>query len=53
MVLEGPISIPFLGSALQIALSTKTRNYEIFEEIADKYGPVTGLRVGCTYAGQC
>jgi len=48
----GPsISLPFLGSALSLAFSTKTRNYEIFEELCDQYGPLVGFKAGREYIG--
>ena len=48
----GPVSLPFFGSALQIALYNKKRNYEIFEDMALKYGPIFGFRAGLNHFGK-
>jgi hypothetical protein len=48
----GPFRVPFFGGALQLALSPRKRNYEIFEDLCTKYGPILGLNAGFTYFGK-
>jgi hypothetical protein len=48
----GPISLPFIGSAIQLAYEARNlKHFELFEKLCRKYGPIVKLKAGVLNIG--
>jgi len=48
----GPISFPFIGSAIQLAFEARNlKHFELFEKLCRKYGPIVKVKAGALDIG--
>lgn len=44
---SGPVSFPFIGSAIQLAYQARSlKHFEFFGKLCQKYGPVVKVKAG-------